>query len=60
MLSVLRVSYLIRSCFRLESILKKRSLAPAKLDEIKIKSNILKAFGEAPKEESIGRAEAEL
>ena len=48
----------------LESILKKRSLAPAKLDEIKIKTNILKAFKAAPKEEEedskTGREESEL
>lgn len=31
-------------CFSLQSILQKRSLAPSKLDEIKIKANILKAF----------------
>ncbi|KAJ7126983.1 protein disulfide isomerase [Mycena epipterygia] len=36
--------YLEKETKRLESILKKRSLAPAKLDEIKIKSNILRAF----------------
>jgi protein disulfide-isomerase A6 len=37
---------------RLESILKKRSLAPAKLDEIKIKSNILRAFSSEPETEA--------
>ncbi|KAF9030941.1 disulfide isomerase [Hymenopellis radicata] len=57
--------YIEKELNRLELILKKRNLAPAKLDEIKIKSNILKAFGEAPKEEEedsekIGRAESEL
>jgi protein disulfide-isomerase A6 len=35
----------------LETILKKRNLAPAKLDEIKIKHNILRAFTEPLKEE---------
>ncbi|KAF8825131.1 hypothetical protein HHX47_DHR7000598 [Lentinula edodes] len=49
---------------RLASILKKRTLAPAKLDEIKIKSNILRAFGEKPVEDqndgNIRRATAEL
>lgn len=48
----------------LASILKKRTLAPAKLDEIKIKSNILRAFGEKPVEDqndgNIRRATAEL
>ena len=29
---------------RLQSILKKRNLAPAKLDEVKIKANILSTF----------------
>ncbi|KAJ7603743.1 protein disulfide isomerase [Mycena polygramma] len=43
--------YLEKEAKRLESILAKRSLAPAKLDEIKIKSNILRAFSEPPKEE---------
>ena len=47
---------------RLESILSKRNLASSKLDEIKIKVNILKSFvteKEAPKE-TISREEAEL
>lgn len=43
---------------RLASILKKRTLAPAKLDELKIKSNILSAFKRA--EETLGRVTAEL
>lgn len=49
-------------CFdpRLESILKKRSLTPAKLDEIKIKSNILRAFTEPEEEEATKRDTAEL
>jgi len=42
--------YLEKEAKRLDSILKKRSLAPAKLDEIKIKSNILRAFAEAEPE----------
>ncbi|KAJ7170695.1 protein disulfide isomerase [Mycena crocata] len=52
--------YLEKETKRLESILKKRSLAPAKLDEIKIKSNILRAFSEPPKEEETKRDTAEL
>ncbi|KAF7330578.1 Disulfide isomerase [Mycena venus] len=44
----------------LDSILKKRSLAPAKLDEIKIKSNILRAFTETPEEAETKRDTAEL
>jgi len=38
---------------RLESILKKKSLAPLKLDEIKIKANILTAFLEKKAEEIV-------
>lgn len=38
--------FYFRDLHRLDSILKKRSLTPAKLDEIKIKSNILRAFTE--------------
>ncbi|KAJ7475860.1 thioredoxin-like protein [Mycena latifolia] len=56
--------YLEKETKRLESILKKRSLAPAKLDEIKIKFNILRAFSEPPKveeaEEETKRDTAEL
>jgi len=55
--------YLEKESKRLESILSKRTMAPAKLDEIKIKSNILRAFGEKPAEESestVKRATAEL
>ena len=37
---------------RLASILKKRNLTPSKLDEIKIKANILQAFVEKKVEES--------
>ena len=44
---------------RLESILSKRNLASAKLDELKIKLNILKSFVE-PAKETISREEAEL
>jgi protein disulfide-isomerase A6 len=45
----------------LASILEKRTLSPAKLDEIKIKANILRAFGEEEKVEStIGKDESEL
>jgi len=43
--------YLEKESKRLESILKKRVLAPAKLDEIKIKANILRAFN-APEPET--------
>ena len=48
--------------YSLESILKKQGLAPAKLDEIKIKHNILRAFTEPPKveEEETKRDTAEL
>lgn len=35
----------------LASILKKRTLSPAKLDEIKVKANILAAFAEQKAEE---------
>jgi protein disulfide-isomerase A6 len=37
--------------YRLASILKKRTLAPSKLDEIKVKANILAAFIEKKAEE---------
>ncbi|KAJ7284994.1 protein disulfide isomerase [Mycena rebaudengoi] len=43
--------YVEKESKRLETILKKRNLAPAKLDEIKIKHNILRAFTEPLKEE---------
>jgi protein disulfide-isomerase A6 len=39
-------------------MLKKRTLSDAKLDEIKVKFNVLRAFTQ--KEEKIGRAESEL
>jgi protein disulfide-isomerase A6 len=45
------------SLCRLSKILEKRGLAPSKLDEIKIKSNILKAFTE---KETVVREESEL
>jgi len=57
--------YIEKEAKRLESILSKRNLASAKLDELKIKANILKSFvaeepaEEAPKE-SITREKAEL
>ncbi|KAF7327818.1 Protein disulfide-isomerase erp38 [Mycena kentingensis (nom. inval.)] len=52
--------YLEKEEKRLASILAKRSLAPAKLDEIKIKSNILKAFAEPTAEAEVKRDTAEL
>ncbi|TFK75236.1 protein disulfide isomerase [Pluteus cervinus] len=54
-------AYLAKESKRLAAILAKRSLSPEKLDEIKIKANILGAFSEPPKEkETVARAEAEL
>ncbi|KAG5637160.1 hypothetical protein H0H81_005563 [Sphagnurus paluster] len=47
-------------CSSLSKILEKRNLAPTKLDEIKIKANILSAFVEEKVEEKTGRAESEL
>jgi len=44
----------------LEAILKKGNLAPTKLDEIKIKANILKAFKAEEEKEKVGRETAEL
>lgn len=52
--------------FRLEGILSKRNLAASKLDELKIKANILKSFvakkesTEEVVKETISREEAEL
>ena len=46
--------------YRLEGILSKRNLSPAKLDELKIKFNILKSFVEPASKETISREEAEL
>ncbi|KAJ7066967.1 protein disulfide isomerase [Mycena amicta] len=51
--------YIQKEAKRLQSILAKRSLAPAKLDEIKIKSNILRAFSD-PVQEAEKRDTAEL
>ncbi|KAH7884731.1 protein disulfide isomerase [Phlebopus sp. FC_14] len=59
-------AYIQKETRRLASILSKRTMAPAKLDEIKIKANILRAFvaekvEEAEEAESIiGKATAEL
>jgi len=50
--------YIEKESKRLESILKKRTLSDAKLDEIKVKFNVIRAFTQ--KEEKIGRAESEL
>ena len=47
-------------CRRLASILEKRSLSDAKLDEIKTKLNILRVFAQPKEEEKVGRAESEL
>ncbi|KAL0061929.1 hypothetical protein AAF712_011213 [Marasmius tenuissimus] len=44
--------YLEKEAKRLETILKKRNLAPAKLDEMKIKANILRSFAEEKKAEA--------
>lgn len=44
----------------LASILSKRALAPTKLDEIKIKANILGAFAVEKAETVIGRETDEL
>lgn len=52
--------------YRLASILSKRTIAPAKLDEIKIKANVLKAFlakklgVDDGEQGAFGRATAEL
>lgn len=45
---------------RLSSILAKRNLAPTKLDEIKVKINILKSFVEDRAKDTIAREESEL
>ncbi|KAF4614116.1 hypothetical protein D9613_007821 [Agrocybe pediades] len=55
--------YVEKEAKRLGSILAKRNLNPTKLDEIKIKANILKAFIEekvAEEKEKIAREESEL
>jgi len=49
--------YVAKELGRLESILAKRNLGPKKLDEIKIKLNVLSAF---VKKEKLSRAEDEL
>ncbi|PPQ75006.1 hypothetical protein CVT26_011548 [Gymnopilus dilepis] len=57
------VDYVEKEAKRLNSILAKRNLAPTKLDEIKIKANILKSFVHDRSEDAkdkVGRAEAEL
>lgn len=49
---------------RLSSILAKRNLSEKKLDELKVKANILKSFTDKPKEkkedETVSREKAEL
>ncbi|KAG2147563.1 protein disulfide isomerase [Suillus clintonianus] len=62
-----RESYIEKESKRLASILSKRTISPAKLDEIKIKANVLSAFVAKKLEEAqekvesvIGRATAEL
>ncbi|KAF8638249.1 hypothetical protein AX17_002271 [Amanita inopinata Kibby_2008] len=52
--------YIEKESKRLDSILKKRTLSDVKLDEIQIKSNILRAFSGQKGPESIGRASSEL
>ena len=52
---------MIATLRRLSAILKKQNLAPSKLDEIKIKINILSAFSREKKTDAkVGRAESEL
>jgi len=53
-------AYIEKESQRLASILSKRTLAQSKLDEIKIKSNILKAFILEKSEAVIGRKADEL
>ncbi|KAG6873925.1 hypothetical protein C0995_008964 [Termitomyces sp. Mi166 len=55
-------AYVQKEAARLAKILEKKNLSPSKLDEIKIKANILSAFAEEKVEETekISRAEAEL
>ncbi|KZT69146.1 disulfide isomerase [Daedalea quercina L-15889] len=50
--------YVEKESKRLATLLQKRTLAPAKLDELKIKSNILDAFRKV--EETVQRAAGEL
>ncbi|KAF9003951.1 protein disulfide isomerase [Cyathus striatus] len=51
--------YIQKEAKRLTTILEKRNLSPQKLDEIKIKANVLRAFTEKPKEKA-SREESEL
>ncbi|KAG6897043.1 hypothetical protein C0992_004452 [Termitomyces sp. T32_za158] len=54
-------AYVQKEASRLAKILKKKNLSSSKLDEIKIKANILSAFAEEVEEpEKVSRAEAEL
>lgn len=53
-------AYIEKELKRLGAILKKQNLAPSKLDEIKIKINILSAFSEKKADAKVGRAESEL
>lgn len=55
-------AYVQKEANRLAKILEKRNLAPSKLDEIKIKANILSSFVEKSEggKEKVARAEAEL
>jgi hypothetical protein len=53
-------SFILVSFYSLAKILEKRNLSPAKLDEIKIKSNILSAFSKQEEETKAGRDESEL
>ncbi|KAF8627025.1 hypothetical protein AX15_004605 [Amanita polypyramis BW_CC] len=53
------IGYIEKESKRLESILKKRTLSDAKLDEIKVKLNVLRAFT-GRVDEKVGRAESEL
>ncbi|KAF9468074.1 protein disulfide isomerase [Collybia nuda] len=54
--------YIEKEAKRLAAILKKRSLSPTKMDEIKIKYNVLRAFTEKSEEskEKVARAPSEL
>ncbi|TRM64680.1 thioredoxin-like protein [Schizophyllum amplum] len=55
--------YFAKETKRLESIISKRTMAPSKLDEMKIKANVLKAFAEQKAEdakETVEREAAEL
>ncbi|KAG6842311.1 hypothetical protein C0991_010599 [Blastosporella zonata] len=54
-------AYIQKESTRLSKILEKKNLAPSKLDEIKIKANILNAFAEEKVEDvKIAREETEL